>query len=386
MASELEKALAAQYGGNGPMFMPSTPVNDLYAGMYPTATRTNPLAPSQGGNWPQNTPQRPRSMPLTPQNYTPNIPPQIPNDPNRMASGQLPFINYPSKPPIDITVQGGGTQTASIPMPQPRPWNAPTEMDLAAIAAQEAGAMQPPVASAYAPQPAPAPAAAAASTMAQGQAPQTSWVQDLITGLGTLGGGSKAEKPQTPQQAYDAANFMAQNEARNQDRSGMGTDGYARDYFGNVVGRDAQYKGLSPSQMYDQISGRPSDNGNPNNGSAWTDRSGALRPAGAVGDGIGSSASSQESWEKLGFGSRSEMERAKTSWMAEQGLSGPTDRFTDQFSDYARQQNRARSIGVGMAGSVAPVTAGPTKAPRYSLAGAMTSTPTQQPERKKAGR
>jgi len=380
MASELEKALAAQYGGNGPMFMPSTPVNDLYAGIYPPAApRTNPLAPSQGGSWPQSAPQRPRSTPLTPQNYNPNIPPQNPNDPNRLASGQLPFIDYPTKPPIDITVQGAPTQTASIPLPRPRPgmniqpWaQAENLMDPGNPGYVDPNAS--PVMPAYAPQPAPAPqapAAAAASAMAQGQAPQTSWVQDLITGLGTLGGGGQ-EKPQTPQQAYDAANFMAQNAARNQDRSGFGTDGYVRDYFGNPIGRDAKYKGMNPDQMYNAISGRPQDD-------SWKT--------------IGSADSGKPAWQKLGFGSSHEYRRAVEAYAAENGLgeeearealksanrrpamgsTGSTGGAATQPVTLGPTQAPRNTVGaVGMAGR--PMTAGPTQAPRYSLASAMTRT------------
>lgn len=219
MASESEKALAAQYSGNGSMFMPSTRVQDLYAGIYPNAApRTNPLAPSQGGSWPTTQPQRPRATALSPQNYSPTVPPQIPNDPNRLASGSLPFIDYPNAP-IDITVRGGNTQTAGIPMPQPRPWNAPTEMDLAAIAGLESSVMPPPSASAYAPQP------------TATQAPQTSWMQDVMTGIGTLVPGN-APKPMSPSQSYDAANAAAASAAQSRDRSGVGTDGYVRDASG----------------------------------------------------------------------------------------------------------------------------------------------------------
>lgn len=273
MASAVEQALAKQFAGNGPMFMPSTSVNDLYAGMLPAAQpRTNPLAPSQGGPWPASQPQRPRSTPLSPQNYTPNIPPQIPNDPRRATAdmrvpgmvgpGQgtmQPFpLAYPDNAPIDITVRGGNV--ASVPLPQRRPWDAPTEMDLAAIAGQEAG-MQPPVASAYAPQPAENPAVAAA-----------------MAGLSPLSASERINQPMpgapaapprvAPGQAYADANTAAADRARTQDRSGVGSDGYVRDAAGNVTGRDPQYSGLSPSQMYDQLSGRPTGariDGNPDN-------------------------------------------------------------------------------------------------------------------------
>jgi len=191
--------------------------------------------------------------------------PNTGGDPNRLASGSLPFINGPaSSSPIDITVRGGNPQTASIPLPQARPWNAPTSMDLAAIAAQEA-AMQQPTASAYAPQVAPPPAAAAAT--AAGQAPQTSWMQDMMTGINGLLAGS-APKPMTPSQSYAATNAAASEAARTQNRSGVGTDGYVRDASGNVIGRDAQYQGLTPSQMYDQINGNSGPariDGNPDN-------------------------------------------------------------------------------------------------------------------------
>lgn len=184
-------------------------------------------------------------------------------DPNRLASGSLPFINTPGKPPIDITVgTAGAPQVASIPLPQARPWNAPTEMDLAAIAALESSVMPPPAASAYAPQVAPPPqnpAVAAATTAAQGQAPQTSWMQDMMTGINGLLAGT-APKPLNPQQSYDAANAAAASAAQSQDRSGTGSDGYVRDAAGNVIGRDAQYQGLNPGDMYAQINGTPADN------------------------------------------------------------------------------------------------------------------------------
>lgn len=217
-----------------PTVLPHDNSKRLASGQYLAPGMSNPLAPSQGGNWSGGR--------MTP------FPPAYPTN----------------KPPIDITVRGGAPQVASIPLPQARPWNAPTSMDLAAIAAQEA-AMQQPTASAYAPQVAPPPAAAAAT--AAGQAPQTSWMQDMMTGINGLLAGP-AEKPQTPQQAYDAANFMAQTGARNQDRSGIGSDGYVRNSLGVVVGRDAQYQGLTPSQMYDQINGNSGPariDGNPDN-------------------------------------------------------------------------------------------------------------------------
>ena len=276
---------------------------------------SNPLAPSQGGSWPST---RPVSTALTPQNYTPNIPPHIPNDPRRAtadmrvpgmvgpAPGAMqPFpLAYPDNAPIDITVRGGNV--ANVPLPQRRPWDAPTSMDLAAIAARDA-AMQPPVATAYAPPPSQNPAVAAAAGAAQGQPPQTSVIQDIMTGINSLLP-NNAPKPLNPSQSYDATNAAAAEAARNQDRSGVGSDGYVRDASGNVtgradwangmspsqqydfangaaafaagvrdrsgigtdgyvrdpsgqvIGRDGQYKGLSPSQMYDQISGRPTDN------------------------------------------------------------------------------------------------------------------------------
>ena len=223
---------------------------------------SNPLAPSQGGSWPS---PRPVSTALTPQNYTPNIPPHIPNDPRRAtadmrvpgmvgpAPGAMqPFpLAYPDNAPIDITVRGGNV--ANVPLPQRRPWDAPTSMDLAAIAARDA-AMQPPVATAYAPPPSQNPAVAAAAGAAQGQPPQTSVIQDIMTGINSLLP-NNAPKPLNPSQSYDATNAAAAEAARNQDRSGVGSDGYVRDASGNVTGRADWANGMSPSQQYDFANG-----------------------------------------------------------------------------------------------------------------------------------
>jgi hypothetical protein len=250
MASALEKALAAQYAGNGPMFMPSTPVKDLYAGIYgPRAPTSMPIQPNMP-NMSAGAVARPRSTALSPQNYASAPPPHIPGDPRRLASGQLPFINAP----IDITVRGGApVQTASVPMPQPRPWNAPTSMDLAAIAAQNAPAM---TAMGYAPQPVPRPAVAAAT--AAGQPPQTSWIQDLLAGIGTLRQPSAPASYNSPRdmsraQMYAATNAASAEAARTRDRSGIGTDGYVRDTLGKVIGRSAEFKGQTPSQQYNTV-------------------------------------------------------------------------------------------------------------------------------------
>lgn len=252
MASAIEKALAAQYAGNGPMFMPSTPVSDLYAGMYPTSQpRQNPLAPSQGGSWP-NIPQRPRATALSPQNYSPTA---LPHDNSqRLASGQLPFINYPGKPPIDITVRGGATQTASVPMPQRRPWDAPTTMDLAAIAGQ--GQPQAPQMG-YAPPPQTSPAVASAMSVTPplGLSPLTA--SERINQ--PMPGAAPTQQAMTPSQRYDFANGAAEFAAGVRDRSGVGTDGYVRNASGGVIGRDAKYQGMNPDQMYNAISGRPQD-------------------------------------------------------------------------------------------------------------------------------
>ena len=179
---------------------------------------------------------------------------QIPyaaGDPSRLPpqpGTALPFIN---RPPIDITVPTGGLpQTAGLNI---QPW--PPE-NMAEIG--PAGAMPPPMASAYGPGPATNPAATAAATAGQGQPPQTSWMQDMMTGINGLLAGN-APKPLSPSQSYDAANASAAERARTQDRSGPGTDGYIRDAAGNVIGRDPRYANLTPSQMYDQISGRPTD-------------------------------------------------------------------------------------------------------------------------------
>ena len=279
-------------------------------------------------------------MPTGGSAYTYGQIPYTAGDPSRLAPApgtSLPFIN---KPPIDITVQGGGTQTASIPMPQNRP-----NLNIQPFSNQgnvmdpgNAGYTDP--MSAYTPPAAPAPqnpAVAAATTAGQGQAPQTSWVQDLITGLGTLGGGAKAEKPQTPQQAYDAANFMAANAARNQDRSGFGTDGYVRDYFGNVIGRDAKYKGMNSDEMYNAISGRPQDD-------SWKT--------------IGSSGSDKDQWETLGFSSNAAMKRALSDFSAQSGLTGKE--AANAFYD----ANRGRKGSSITSQAATPIAAGPMQAPR----------------------
>lgn len=226
---------------------------------------SNPLAPSQGGSWPST---RPVSTALTPQNYTPNIPPHIPNDPRRAtadmrvpgmvgpAPGAMqPFpLAYPDNAPIDITVRGGNV--ANVPLPQRRPWDAPTSMDLAAIAARDA-AMQPPVASAYAPPPAQNPAVAAALSASQGLSPLSASERIKQDGYGL--NSTDPNKLLTPSQEYDAKNAFATGAAQGQDRSGIGTDGYVRNASGQVIGRDAKYQGLNPDQMYNTISGRAQD-------------------------------------------------------------------------------------------------------------------------------
>jgi len=260
--------------------------------------------------------------------YTPYGPtPNTGGDPNRLPPGGLPFIN---RPPLDITVRGGAPQTASVPMPQPRPWNAPTEMDLAAIAARDA-AMQPPIATGYAPQPQPPAAVAAATTAGQGQ-PQTSVLQDIMTGINSLLP-SNAPKPLAPGPSYDAANAAAAERARTQDRSGFGTDGYVRDASGNVIGRDGQYKGLSPEDMYNQISGRPTD----------------------------------DSWKST-F-SRDQGLEAKlrgTGVSVDQYMQGRRDGTYSGLGDVRGNALRSGMAGMSMSGGGAagPVTAGPIQAPR----------------------
>lgn len=260
-------------------------------------------------------------MPTGGSAYTYGQIPYTAGDPSRLAPApgtSLPFIN---RPPIDITVRGGApTQTASIPLPRPRPgmniqpWaQAENLMDPGNPGYVDPNAS--PVMSAYAPQPAPAPqapAAAAASTMAQGQAPQTSWMQDMITGLNSLMPGYNSPRDMSRAEMYDATNAAAATAAQTRDRSGFGTDGYVRNASGQVIGRDGQYSGMSSSQMYDQLSGRQTD----------------------------------DSWKTTFSESR------------------------DPFDSLPREERAAARA----AARQQPVTLGPTQAPSYSLASAMTRT------------
>lgn len=213
---------------------------------------------------------KPMSMANAPSvgNYTPYAPtPNNGGDPNRLPPGGLPFIN---KPPLDITVRGGAPQIASIPMPRGRPGLniQPFDQQFNLRDPGNEGYVDP--ATAYAP-PAAAPqnpAVAAATGAGQGQPPQTSWVQDMMTGINSLLPGYQSPRDMSRAQMYDATNAAAADAARTQDRSGFGTDGYVRDASGNVIGRDAQYNGLTPSQMYDQINGNSGPariDGNPDN-------------------------------------------------------------------------------------------------------------------------
>ena len=186
-------------------------------------------------------------------NYTPYAPtPNNGGDPNRLPPGGLPFIN---RPPLDITVRGGAPQTASVPMPRGRPGLniQPFDQQFNLRDPGNEGYVDP--ATAYAPQQQ-TPAAVAA---AAGLSPLTASER---VGLPMPGAVPPYQSPRDMSRAqmYDATNAAAAEAARNQDRSGIGTDGYVRDYFGNVIGSDPKYAGLSPSQIYDQISGRPTDN------------------------------------------------------------------------------------------------------------------------------
>lgn len=271
------------------------------------AAANNPLAPSQGGPWPDN---RPRSTALTPTNYRPTVVPQDPNDPRRATadmrvpglppypSSMPPFpLAYPDNAPIDITVRGGNV--ASVPMPQKRP-----NLNIQPFPNQ-GNVMDPgnegyvdPV-SAYAPPPQTPAAVAAINGLsplsaserikqpvpgAPTQMPNLTPAQqyDAANLLAAETAKARAATMQglygsrdTSAAAYDAANAAGAERARTQDRSGVGTDGYIRDASGQVIGRDAKYQGLTPEQMYNTISGRPQDD-------SWKT--------------IGSSASSKHKW------------------------------------------------------------------------------------------
>lgn len=256
-------------------------------------------------------------------NYAPYGPtPNTGGDPNRLQPGGLPFIN---RPPLDITVRGGAPQTASVPMPQGRPGLniQPFDQQFNLRDPGNEGYVDP--VAAYAP---PAPAA---TTAGRGQ-PQTSVLQDIMTGINSLLP-SNAPKPLAPGPSYDAANAAAAERARTQDRSGFGTDGYVRDASGNVIGRDGQYKGLSPEDMYNQISGRPTD----------------------------------DSWKST-F-SRDQGLEAKlrgTGVSVDQYMQGRRDGTYSGLGDVRGNALRNGMAGMSMSGGGAagPVTAGPIQAPR----------------------
>lgn len=226
--------------------------------------------------------------------------------------GTLPFpLAYPNNPPVDITVRGGNTQVAQVPLPRPRPATAGAGINFAGLrdAQAEYGVHDPamppqPPMSAYAPQPPMNPAVASATNVAQGQ-PQTSWLQDAITGLGTLfpGSGLNSTDPNkllTPSQEYDAKNAFATGAAQGRDRSGVGTDGYVRDAAGNVTGLADWAQGLSPAEQYAWASNIGVDN-------SWKT--------------IGSSASTNpDRWQTAGFGSQHDYRRALADFATSNGM------------------------------------------------------------------
>lgn len=239
------------YKGNAqqPRAIPTYPTDMTLADIF-SAPRTDPLAPSQGGPWP-TIPQRPRAVALTPQNYKPTVLPQDPNDPNRMPPGVLPFVDAPPRTaslPQGLTIKPFGNQY-NLMDPGNEGYVDPNASPIMPSYLPETG-------------PGPVPAVSAIEAATAGAAPaappQTSVLDDMVAGLASLFSGP-TPKPLTPGQSYDAKNAAAADAARNQDRSGVGTDGYVRDVAGGVVGRDQKYAGLSPGAMYDAITGRAPD-------------------------------------------------------------------------------------------------------------------------------
>lgn len=246
---------------------------------YPALDRSKPMSVNY---WPQYGANDPSggvpylAAPMPAQTGTGNLPgmgayaqygatPNTGGDPNRLASGSLPFIN---KPPIDITVPTAGAPqyalnplAASIPMPRGRPGMniQPFDNQGNLMDPGNAGYVDP--MAAYAPQPAPSPAAAAINGLSPLTASER--IKQPIPGA--------SPPPQTfsPSQEYQMAINGEAYRAQTQDRSGFGTDGYVRDSSGNVFGRNAKYAGMTPSQMYDRING----NG-PVPGTPGTDRNG----------------------------------------------------------------------------------------------------------------
>lgn len=335
----------------------------------------NPLAPSQGGSWPDT---RPRSTALTPQSYTPNIPPANPNDPNRATAdmrvpgmtgpptgGMPPFpLAYPGgKPPIDITVPTAGAPqyalnplAASIPLPRPRPG-----IDIQPWLPENM------VESAYAPQPAPSPAAAAINGLSPLTASER--INQPIPGQPAP---YNSPRDMSRQQMYEATNAAAAEAARTRDRSGFGTDGYVRNAAGDVIGRDGKYAGMTPSQMYDAINGNvPSAriDGNPDNSTFSGSDKKYLRP----GDGqyihrdpstgkqtIRAIPAGYEVYHPRGAGS-SALRQVGSGGGGSIGGSGPVTAGPMQ----------APRTGGSIGGAGAPRTGGAMQPPKYTLAGAM---------------
>lgn len=257
----------------------------------------------------------------------------------------------PPPPPVDITVRGGNSQVAQVPLPRPRPATAGAGINFAGLrdAQTEYGVHDPamppqsPV-TAYAPQPTMNPAVASATDVAQGQ-PQTTWLQDAITGLGTLfpGSGPKdspgyvSPRDMSRAQMYDATNAAAAEAARTQDRSGVGTDGYVRDAAGNVTGLADWAQGLSPAEQYAWASNIGVDN-------SWKT--------------IGSSASTNpDRWQTAGFGSQHDYRRALADFAASNGM----QRGPEASADFLRSLQSPKP----------PVTAGPMAPQRMSLSQAV---------------
>lgn len=111
MASLTPQQLAQMFAGSGPMAMPSTTLDDIYGGILPSMGGGNPALNAINSATPR-TPMQPAS-----------------------------WMAYEGGVPVASSVGGA----AMPPMPQRRPGNAPTRMDIAAMGAQPGPAMAPAV-------------------------------------------------------------------------------------------------------------------------------------------------------------------------------------------------------------------------------------------------
>jgi hypothetical protein len=143
------------------------------------------------------------------------------------------------------------TQVASVPMPRPRPGNAPTILDIAAMNGMPA----PP----WMPTATPAVAAEMATTPPAQGGGQLGALLDAVKGLGWLINGGAAAKPKPAPRPKVAANALIDGQRGKDNMPGanymgrsVGTDGKVRAYNQDTKSWDnlSQNSKPSPSQSY----------------------------------------------------------------------------------------------------------------------------------------